>query len=172
MNPAPKLVDPIQKDKLPNEEAPSQSKSRVISTNLQITDEWEYSALTGQELDNFKGLIGGSFMLHLLKYPDDAKPDLPIWIGLPKKIRTKLVNHDKAQKAGWGFQVEYEWNVVAFVAMTCPIIILGFLIAVFLSIKYQWPISAGVTLALAPLTLVTFINTTLGGITKQKGLTK
>lgn len=143
-----------------------------MDPNRHLLDEWECFPFTGQDLNNFKGLIGGSFMLHLLKYPDDVKPDLPIWTGLPKKIRTKLTNQDKFQKAGWGFQVEYEWNSVAFVVMMCPIIVLGFLIATFLSIKFQWPISAGVTLALAPLTLVTFMNTILGGITKQKGLSK
>jgi hypothetical protein len=128
--------------------------------------------LTGQDLNNFKGLIGGSFMLHLLKYPDDVKPDLPIWTGLPKKIRTKLINDDRVQKVGWGFQVEYEWNSTAFVVMMCPIIVLGSLIATFLAIKFQWPITAGATLALAPLTVVTFINTILGGIVKQKDLSK
>jgi hypothetical protein len=143
-----------------------------MDLNGHIIDEWEYFALTGQDLNNFKGLIGGSFMLHLLKYPDDVKPDLPIWTGLPKKIRTKFTNDDRVQKVGWGFQVEYEWNSVAFVVMMCPIIVLGSLIATFLAIKFQWPITAGATLALAPLTVVTFINTILGGIVKQKDLSK
>jgi hypothetical protein len=128
--------------------------------------------LTGQDLNNFKGLIGGSFMLHLLKYPDDVKPDLPIWTGLPKKIRRKLINQDRFQKVGWGFQVEYERNSVAFVVIWSPFIIIGFLIATCLSIKFQWPISAGITLALVLPTLVTFINSMSGDIAKQKGLSK
>jgi hypothetical protein len=139
-----------------------------MGPDRRIQDEWEYFALTGEDLNNFKGLIGGSFMLHLLKYPNDVKPGIP----LPKKIRRKLINQDRVQKAGWGFQVEYRWNSAAFVVMMCPIIILGFIIATFLSIKFQWPISAGVTLAVAPPTLVAFINTTLGGIAKEKGLSK
>lgn len=172
LNPAPKLVDPLKKDKLPLEDDPAQLVSQESSSSGDLSDEWEYNILSGQNLSHFKGLIGGSYPLHLLKYPNHALPESPIWRGIPKKIRTKLVNRQNTQKIGWGFQVEHEWNSKAFTLMTCPIIILGFIIATCLCIKFNWPVSAGVTLALAPVTIITYVNTMLGGIAKQKGLSK
>jgi hypothetical protein len=94
----------------------------------------------------------------------------PIWTGLPKKIRTKLITKSKVQVLGWGFQVDYRWNSVVFVIMTCPIIMGGFVIAVVLSVTFRWPISAGIAFALGPVTLVTYVNTMISGVAKQKGL--
>ena len=111
-------------------------------------------------------------MLHLLRNPDHAHADSRIWKGLPKKIGTKLINQLPDPKTGWGFSVEQEWNPLAFTLLMCPIILAGFAISTWLCIRFNWPVSAGVTLALGPVTLVTFANTMLGGITKQKGLSK
>jgi len=170
LNPVPKLVDPVKKDKLPHEDdtSPTDAQSSDIIQN--ISSDWEFSPLVGEELIHFKAIISGDTLLHLLKYPEDANAELPIWSGLPKKIRTKLTNQKRVQMPGWGFQVEHEWNSVAFVVMTCPIIIVGLIIAITLSVKFNWSVSGGITLALLPVTLVMYINTMLGGITKQKGL--
>ncbi|KAH6714475.1 hypothetical protein BKA61DRAFT_575228 [Leptodontidium sp. MPI-SDFR-AT-0119] len=82
LNPTPKLVDPIEKNKLPDED----------DTSYLASHDWDYSELSGDDLIQFKGLLSGSYLLHLLKFPDHAKPDSPIWMGLPKKLRSKLVN--------------------------------------------------------------------------------
>jgi hypothetical protein len=52
-------------------------------------------------------------------------------------------NQEKIQVPGLGFRVEYEWNSVAFVITTCPIIIGGLIIAIILSLVLTWPASAG-----------------------------
>lgn len=168
----PKLVDPIKKDKLPHDEDASLEDIQKGHVNQNLVSDWEFSPLIGEELIHFKGIISGDTLLHLLKYPDHAHAKLPIWIGLPKKIRTKLLNQDRVQVPGWGFQVEHEWNSVAFVIITCPIIFLGFVMAIVLSIIFKWPTSAGVSLALLPVTLIMYTNTMLGSIAKQKGLLK
>ena len=157
-----KLVDPVEKDKLPDEDDVSYLSS----------SSWEYSELTGDDLSAFKELLNGSYLLHLLKFPNHAKPRSPIWRGLPKKLRTKLINEKDVKIPGWGFQVDYEWDSKAFTILTVPVILFGFLVATSLCVAFQWPISAGLTLALAPVTIVTYINTMIGGITKQRGLSK
>lgn len=162
----------MKKDKLPHEEDTSPRDTPCSNVNQKLSSDWEFSPLIGEELIHFKGIISGDTLFHLLKYPDDAHAELPIWTGLPKKIRTKLINQKRIQMPGWGFQVEHEWDSVAFVVRTRPIIIVGFVIAVVLSVTFKWPVSAGVTLALGPVTLVMYINTMLSGITKQKGLSK
>jgi hypothetical protein len=54
----------------------------------------------------------------------------------------------------------------------CPIIIVGFIAAIYMAIRDKWPASAGITLALAPVSLMAFVYTMLGGVMKQKGLSK
>jgi hypothetical protein len=170
LNAVPKLVDPVKKDKLPPDENHTLNDSQGNYVYRRLASDWEFSPLVGEELIQFKGIISGDTLLHLLKYPDHAHAELPIWTGLPKKIRTKLINQTRVQVPGWGFQVDHEWNSVAFVIMTCPIILVGFVTAVVLSVIFRWPISAGVTLALGPVTLVTYVNTMIGGVARQKGL--
>ena len=162
----------MKKDKLPHEEQTSSRDTQSSYVNQKLSSDWEFSPLVKEELIHFKGIISGDALLHLLKYPDDAHAELPIWTGLPKKIRTKLISQKRIQMPGWGFQVEHEWNSVAFVVMTCPIIIVGFIIAVVLSVTFKWPMSAGVTLALGPVTIIMYVNAMLSSITKQKGLSK
>ncbi|KIM98374.1 hypothetical protein OIDMADRAFT_31177 [Oidiodendron maius Zn] len=170
LNLVPKLVDPVQKDKLPRDADPSPGITLSNNLNQRLDSDWEFSPLVGEELSHFKGLISGNTLLHLLKYPNHANAELPIWSGLPKKIRTKLVNQRRIQVPGWGFQVEHKWNSVAFVIMTSPVIIMGFVIATVLTIAFKWPVSAGVNLAVLPVTLITYVNTIVGGVTKQRGL--
>jgi hypothetical protein len=164
-------VKPVQKDKLPYEDKSDEPDLEGVESTVQL-EEWEYTPLTGQKLSDYKEVIQSEYLLHILKYPEDAHPTSPIWNGLPRKIRTKLINRQPIPKIGWGFSVERRWNSLASTILMCPIIIIGFIIATCLCIKYTWPISAGITLALAPVTLVTFANTMLGGITKQKGLSE
>jgi hypothetical protein len=164
-----KLVKPVVKDKLPYEYVSTEPNSQSAKSTVDL-EAWEFTHLTGQKLSDYKAIIQSEYLLHLLKYPEHAHPSSPVWTGLPRKIRTKLINRQPTPKIGWGFSVERQWNSVAFTILTCPIIIVGFIIATCLCIKYKWPVSAGVTLALAPVTVVIFANTMLGGITKQKGL--
>jgi hypothetical protein len=162
----------VKKDKLPYEDDSSPSNAEDTVGVREQSDEWEYSTITGQKLIEFKGLISGGYLLHLLRKPHHSLPSSPIWTGLPKKIRTNLVNQQDAQKKGWGFQVEQEWDARASTLLTFPIIALCFGIAIHLCIRFRWPASAGVTLAVASTTLVQFVNIMLGGIMKQKGLLK
>jgi hypothetical protein len=129
--------------------------------------------LNREELVEYKELIKEqAYLPHLLKYPNHAHNDSRVWNGLPRKIKTKLINIQSTPKLGWGFQVDYQWNAIAFSICMCPIILIGCILATCLCIKYKWPISAGITLASAPVTLVMTANTLLGGITKQEGLSK
>jgi hypothetical protein len=67
-------------------------------------EEWEYSKLEGQDLAKYKGVIAeGDVLLHYVKYPSHAHPDSPVWNGLPRKIKTKLINYNTSHKLGWGF---------------------------------------------------------------------
>ena len=135
-------------------------------------EEWEYTHLTGQRLSVYKEFLDSEYLLHLLKFPEDAHSTSPVWTGFPRKIRTKLINRQPTPKIGWGFSIQHEWNSIAFTVAVCPIILVGFIMATYLSIKYEWPTSTGIALATGVVTLVTFVNTMLGAITKQKGISK
>jgi hypothetical protein len=156
---------------LPYESQSTDPELPDTGTAIQL-EEWEYTYLTGQKLSEYKGNLQSKYLLHLLRFPEDAHPESPIWIGLPRKIKTKLINHQSTPKTGWGLSVEHEWNSVAFTILMYPIIIVGFILAIYISVRDKWPASAGITLALAPVSLLAFVNTMLGSILKQKGLSK
>lgn len=156
---------PVKKDKLTYETESTEPESPDVKAVVAL-EEWEYTHLTGQKLSEYKELLHSEHLLHLLKFPDHALPESPVWSGLPRKIRTKLMNRQATPKIGWGFSVQHEWSSIAFTVAISPIIIVGFFIATYLSIRYQWPVSSGIALAVGVVTLVTFINTMLGGITK------
>ena len=82
------------------------------------------------------------------------------------------MNCQPTPKTGWGFSVDYEWNTVAFTVSMWPVIIAGFVLAIYLAIKYKWPASAAITLALAPVTLIAFLDNKLKDVLKQKNLSK
>jgi hypothetical protein len=162
-------------DKLPYEPITTDIVGTMSISNNSDThlEEWEYSKLEGQDLVKYKGVIAeGDVLLHYVKYPDHAHPDSPVWNGLPRKIKTKLTNHNTTHKLGWGFQVEYEWDQYTFITLICLVSFVGFILATVLCVKFKWPVSAGVTMACAPITIVMTTNTLIGGITKQKGLLK
>jgi hypothetical protein len=161
----------VKKDKLPYESQPNEPESPDTSSASQV-EEWEYTPLTGQRLSDYKEVLQSELLLHLLKFPDDAHPESPVWAGLPRKVRTKFINRQATPKIGWGFSVDHEWNTLAFTISMCPIIIAGFVLAIYLSIRHSWPVSAAITLALAPITLITFLNTMLKDVMKQKNLSK
>jgi hypothetical protein len=166
-----KLVKRVKKDKLPYESQAAEPESPNLSSTL-LLEEWEYNPLTGQRLSDYKEILQSEFLLHLLKFPEDAHPESPVWTGLPRKIRTKLINQQSTPKIGWGFSVDHEWNTLAFTVSMCPIIIAGFVVAIYLAVTDKWPMSAAITFALAPVTLIAFLNTMLKDVMKQKSLSK
>ncbi|KAE9367293.1 hypothetical protein N431DRAFT_513570 [Stipitochalara longipes BDJ] len=166
-----KLVTRVKKDKLPYESQTTEPEAPDAVPAAQL-EEWEYTPLTGHRLSSYKYCLQSEFLLHLLKFPGDALPESPVWTGLPRKIRTKLINRQPTPKLGWGFSVDHEWNTLAFTVSMCPIIIAGFVLAIYLAIRYKWPVSAAITLALAPVTLIAFLDTMLKGVLKQKSLSK
>ncbi len=134
---------------------------------------WEYSHLAGEDLTCYKNLLNGEYLLHLFWEPECALAKAPIWNGLPRKVKTKLkcLKEDRTIP-GWGFSIEYEWDWLTFTILVSPVSILSIAIAVILCVHYQWPIASGVTLALAPTTLLAFISTLASNVMKQKGLSK
>lgn len=115
-----------------------------------LPSNWECSPLDEEDLIHFKGIMDSDTLLHFLKYPDHPHAKLPIWAGLPKRIRAELTSHKTGQVSGWGFQVEHKWNSMVFITMTCPIVIVGIVVAVTLTVALKWPLSVGITLTLLP----------------------
>jgi len=94
--------------------------------------------LTGNDLIQYKTqIIQSDYLLPLLQHPEDGHKDSPIWTGLPRKIKTKLINTYPQPKNGWGFSVEEQRSSLAFTILMCPVILFGFAIATWLSIKFK-----------------------------------
>jgi hypothetical protein len=55
LNPVPKLVDPVKKDKLPYDEDSSPRDTQRSDVNKRLASDWEFSPLIGEELITSKG---------------------------------------------------------------------------------------------------------------------
>jgi hypothetical protein len=132
-------------------------------------EEWEYVPMIEPELTRYKLKLESDYLLHPFWHPEHALPRSPIWKGLPRKIRTKLICQQADPKLGWGFSAEYEWDWQTFTFIMSPFVLAGCFIAAALCAHYQWPISSGIMLAMAPITVIAFINTMLTNHIKQRG---
>lgn len=63
-------------------------------------------------------------------------------------------------------------GLVTFTFLMIPIILIDFAVAAWFSAHYQWPVATGVTVAMGPVTVITFVSTMMSNIMKQRGLSK